>query len=146
MGIIMCTNKKVTENVEGYPTMLSMKDLMEQKIAIETTMRMLKETTVKNKYFLIGAIKSLVNGVGKGYTQGDYYAPTRYYTSGDTDYAIQGIKNIRLINHDDKNYIECEVKITAPSGRLLPNNVRIDGVRYVITFTRSKYYSEEIDY
>lgn len=155
----MCTNKKVTENVEVYPTMLSfeecakmsVKDLMEQKIAIETAMRMLKETTtVKNKYYLIGAIRSLNNGVGKGYRSEDYYANARYYTcyasDGLTDYEIKGVKNIRLINHDDKDYVECCAKITAPSGRLLPSAVYVNGVKYVITFIKSSHYEEQIDY
>lgn len=149
----MCN--KMTENVEVYPTMLSfeecakmsVKDLMEQKIAIETAMRMLKETTtVKNKYYLIGAIRSLNNGVGKGFVEADYYAPNRYYVSGNTDYPIKGAKNIRLIDHDDKEYVECCVKITAPSGRLLPGKLYIDGVCYVLTFTKSEHYQVGIDY
>lgn len=150
----MCNNK-MTENVEVYPTMLSfeecakmsVKDLTEQKIAVETAIRMLKETTtVKNKYYLIGAIRSLNNGVGKGYIKEDYYAPTRYYTSGDTDYAIQGVKNIRIADTDDKTKKVCVAKITAPSGKLLPAVIYVDGIRYEIRFIASNHFCEVIDY
>lgn len=149
----MCN--KMTENVEVKQSVITfaeasemcVKDLLESKIAIETAIRMHRETTTcRNKYYLIGAIRSLVNGVGKGYIKEDYYAPTRYYTSGDTDYAIQGVKNIRIADTDDKTKKVCVAKITAPSGKLLPAVIYVDGRRYETRFIASDHFCEVIDY
>ena len=103
------------------------------------------------KYFLIGAIRSLVAGVGKGYRTEDDYTMERYYTcyasDGVTDYEIPGTKNIRIYGlHDIMPEKECIVKIMSPAGSLVPKTVYVDGIKYKVTVVKSHNYSEQIDY
>lgn len=131
---------------------MSVKELLESKIAIETAIHMDRETTTcRNKYFLIGAIRSLVAGVGKGYRTKDDYTMARYYTcyasDGVTDYEIPGTKNIRIYGlHDIMPEKECIVKIMSPAGSLVPKTVYVDGIKYKVTVVKSHNYSEQIDY
>lgn len=80
-------------------------------------------------------IMNLIDGVGSGYTEGDYYAPTRYYSD------IRGVKNIRFTGSDT-----ILVKILSPVGELLPNTIKVRDKTYVVTFIESDKYCSTVDY
>lgn len=98
-----------------------------------------------NTPILMGEIMNLLDGVGKGYTAGDYYAPNRYYSS------INGVKNIRVDKCYPNGYgnpsVPCIlVKIEGSEGGLLPKEVEIRGVKYPIELTKSQHYTDEVNY
>ena len=78
--------------------------------------------TSENEVIFISEVLNLLDGVGENFVSGDYYAPDRMYSN------IKGVKNIRLIDR------EIYVKVTAPSGYLLPDSLRIRGNAYVVRF------------
>lgn len=80
-------------------------------------------------------VRNLLDGVGKGFVGGDYYAPTRYYSS------IPGVKNIRFHRSYD-DVVTVEVKITSPKGRLIPKKV----LGYDVVIYCSSKYKEYVDY
>ena len=91
----------------------------------------------ENSKLLFEEVLNLLNGVGDGFREGDYYAPSRYYSS------IRGVKNIR-IREGFPNTIF--VKVVSPRGYLLPKKIKIGGTLYKIEFWKSKNFSEEVDY
>jgi hypothetical protein len=93
---------------------------------------------VANIKTLVEEVLNFQQGVGSGYTEGDYYANSRYYSS------IPGVKNFSTGVSGDVNYIY--VKLVSPIGKLLPKNIEINGIEYTISFFYSKNYSEIIDY
>ena len=84
---------------------------------------------------LVEEILNLQQGCGEGYTNGDYYAPDRYYSK------IHGVKNIRFGCED-----QIIVKISSPIGGLLPDEIKISGKIYSLIITRSTNFSSEMDY
>ena len=90
--------------------------------------------TSANGVVLIKEILNLLAGVGDGYVAGDYYASDRYYS------AISGVKNIRLIGE------AIYVKVTAPSGCLLPEKIKIHDKEYRIIGMKSTKFNKEVDY
>ena len=96
-----------------------------------------KKIGSENARILYQEILNLLNGVGDGYVEGDYYAPSRYYSS------IEGVKNIR-IREAFPNWIF--VKVISPRGYLLPKKIKVGGTQFRIEFLQSKNFSERVDY
>ena len=90
--------------------------------------------TSNNGVMLIREILDLLSGVGDGFRTGDYYAPDRFYS------AISGVKNIRIFNTD------VFVKVTTPSGYLLPKKITIHDTEYRINCIKSSNFNSEVDY
>lgn len=88
-----------------------------------------------NTIKLVAEVSNLIDGVGEGYIEGDYFAPSRYYSE------MQGVKNIRM---GEEGVVE--VKITSPAGLLLPKEVVIKGVALRVIIFRSSKYEDEVDY
>lgn len=117
-------------NCQNVNQLLALKNKIEARIyAIEA----LKFN--KNTERLYEEIFNFLDGCGKGYVPGDYYAPDRYYSN------IPGVKNIREGYGD--TFI---VKLISPVGKLLPKKIVINDKEYTIKFDYSKNYSHEIDY
>ncbi len=95
-----------------------------------------------NVRILDAEIRNLLDEVGDGYTGGDYYAKTRYYST------ICGVKNFRIYESEDptKEPSEILVKILSPKGKLLPKEITVRNIKYKITFVGSKNYDPTIDY
>ena len=92
----------------------------------------------ENEVKLFEEVCNLLDGVGKGFTEGDYYAPTRYYS------AIKGVKNIRIGGTVDEPSIA--VKIISPVGKLLPDNIKVRDKLYKVYWFYSDKYEEGVDY
>ena len=109
--------------------------LLQRRNEIDAEIAAIENNMVaENGVVLIKEVLNLLAGVGDGYVAGDDYAPERYYSQ------IKGVKNIRII--DGGIY----VKVTAPSGYLLPSSVRIEGNTYVVRFSKSIAYFTAMDY
>ena len=109
--------------------------LLQRRNEIDAEIAAIENNMVaENAITLVKEILNLLSGVGEGYVPGDCYAPDRYYSK------IEGVKNLRLI--DGGIY----VKVTAPSGYLLPGSVRIGDNTYVIRFNKSFAYFTAVDY
>ena len=112
-----------------------MNSLMAQKNAIEAQIIALQEQlTIDNAVAFVEEVLNLLSGVGEGYVAGDYYAPNRYYSK------INGVKNICMMSG------EIWVKVTTPSGYLLPDVVRIGSDTYAVIFDKSSKFDYEVDY
>lgn len=112
-----------------------MNSLMAQKNAIEAQIIALQDQLVcENATAFVEEVLNLLSGVGDGYVAGDYYAPNRYYSQ------IKGVKNIRMTRG------EIWVKVTTPSGYLLPDMVRIGNDTYSVIFDKSTKFNNEVDY
>ena len=86
-----------------------------------------------NGVILIKEILNLLSGVGDGYVARDY-AAARYYSQ------IKGVKNLRIIDG------EIWVKVTTPSGYLLPEKIKIRDTEYNVICSQSTKYNNEVDY
>lgn len=72
----------------------SMRRIQEQINALEAEkFLMLEELTDEIFLKLLTEVKNLETGCGSGYTEGDYYASTRYYSD------IDGVKNLRFVGN-----------------------------------------------
>ncbi|MBQ2174386.1 MAG: hypothetical protein II453_04720 [Alphaproteobacteria bacterium] len=88
-----------------------------------------------NTATFVAEVRNLLDGVGEGFVERDYYADARYYS------IILGVKNIRINTEDS-----ILVKIESASGYLLPKEIVIDGKIYNVAFVQSKNYIERLDY
>lgn len=97
--------------------------------------------TNSNVTILRREIMNLLDGVGRGYVEGDYYAPSRYYSD------IVGVKNIRIKTPDTLyNYHRVVVKTLSPIGENLPETIIVRGVKYAVILWKSDRYTAEVDY
>lgn len=103
-------------------------DLLERKIEESR-----KDLACTNEEILCLEVMNLINGIG--IKEEDDYAPKRIYSK------IKGVKNIRF--DYEGNVL---VKITSPSGYLLPEYIKVFDVNYSIVFDVSKNYKEELDF
>lgn len=108
------------------------------KAEIESIQQGIKNSNIT---ILRREMMNLLDGVGVGYVEGDYYASSRYYSD------IIGVKNIRIKNPDALyNYYRVIIKTLSPIGENLPDNVIVRGVKYIVVLDRSRRYSNEVDY
>lgn len=97
--------------------------------------------TDSNVTILKREIMNLLDGVGRGYVEGDYYAPSRYYSD------IVGVKNIRIKSPDTLyNYYRVIIKTISPIGENLPSSITVRGIEYTVIIDRSTRYTVEVDY
>lgn len=97
--------------------------------------------TDSNVTILKREIMNLLDGVGRGYVEGDYYAPSRYYSD------IIGVKNIRIKSPDVLyNYYRVIIKTISPIGENLPSSITVRGIEYTVIIDRSTRYTTEVDY
>lgn len=97
------------------------------------------ETRSKNEILLRKEICNLMDGVGEGFKEGDYYAPNRYYSS------IPGVKNIR-ISYGFSIPDSIHVKVLSPSGYLLPRRIEVRGNEYDVEIDKSSKFRSSFDY
>lgn len=94
-----------------------------------------------NETILRREIMNLLDGVGRGYVLGDYYAPDRYYSD------ISGVKNIRLIRRNQLYKADTVfVKVLSPIGENLPSTIEVRGEVWDVIFIKSDRYKNEVDY
>jgi len=124
--------EKTNIDIKGLSVneMTALRNKLNAAIIAETTKR-----TEVNTDLLREEIMNLIDGVGSGYTEGDYYAPDRYYSD------IKGVKNIRFYG-DNAIF----VKILSPVGELVPEKIEVRGTTYDIVCTKSDKYSSTVDY
>jgi len=123
-------NTNIDINGMSVNEMTALRNKLDAAIIAEKTKR-----TEVNADLLREEIMNLIDGVGSGYTEGDYYAPDRYYS------GIKGVKNIRFYGSDT-----ILVKIISPVGELLPKAIEVRDKTYVVTFVESDKYSSTVDY
>lgn len=135
------------EDIEDLREFLRKLSVNELRVLINETRSEIKhrkeEITRQNLRILEAEVNNFLDGVGEGYTPGDYYAPTRYYST------LHGVKNIRIsygLTSDGKEKLLIVVKVYTPKGRLLPNKITLRNKEYEIVFLESKKYDPTIDY
>lgn len=97
--------------------------------------------TDSNVTILKREIMNLLDGVGAGYVEGDYYAPSRYYSD------MIGVKNIRIKNPNTLyGYYRVIIKTISPIGENLPSSITVRGIEYTVIIDRSTRYTAEVDY
>ena len=95
------------------------------------------EKADKNSIILVEEVKNLLDGVGDGFVEGDYYAPDRYYS------RIPGVKNIRIRRgFTTPAAIYVKLYFDVP----LPEKITIDGEEYEVKTFESSRYSNELYY
>ncbi len=102
-----------------------------------------KKMKEKNMPILIQEILNLREGVGEGYVDGDYYAPSRYYS------RIEGVKNIRFGKEGGVMGVEIKCRSRKGIASVPPVGfvLTIKGQKYRITdIYFSSKATEEIDY
>ncbi len=115
--------------------MKNVNELIAQRNKIEAEIISLEKGLVDaNHQLFLEEVFNLLDGVGKGFVEGDYYAPSRYYSS------IRGVKNIRL------NALGVQVKAHSPAGFLVPEQIEVRGAVYPVHFVKSSSFAEEVDY
>ena len=95
------------------------------------------EKADKNSIILVEEVKNLLDGVGEGFVEGDYYAPDRYYSK------IPGVKNIRIRRGFTT---PATIYVKLYSFVPLPEKITIDGEEYVVETFESSRYSDELPY
>ena len=105
--------EKTNINIEGMSVneMTALRNKLNAAIIAEKVKRTEANTTLFRE-----EIMNFIDGVGSGYTEGDYYAPDRYYS------GIKGVKNVRFTGSDT-----ILVKILSPVGGLLPEEIEVRG-------------------
>lgn len=126
-------------NIKLTTTMETVKKLKEQVNALNAKIYGIeKGIKDENEVKLFEEICNLLDGVGKGFTEGDYYAPTRYYST------IKGVKNIRIEGPLDEPSVA--VKIVSPVGKLLPESITVRDKLYKVNWFYSDKYEDAVDY
>lgn len=81
-------------------------------------------------------VRNLLDCVGPGFCEGDYYAPRRYYSK------IEGVKNIRFTKEYSDKKPSIIVKVVTPKGYMLPKEI----LGYKVIFTESSNFNGFLDY
>ena len=124
--------EKTNINIEGMSVneMTALRNKLNAAIIAEKVKRTEANTTLFRE-----EIMNFIDGVGSGYTEGDYYAPDRYYS------GIKGVKNVRFTGSDT-----ILVKILSPVGGLLPEEIEVRGETLKVIITKSDKYTSTVDY
>jgi len=112
------------------------KTALRNKLEAEIEAFFQKETD-KNTIILVEEVKNLIDGVGEGFVEGDYYAPDRYYS------RIPGVKNIRIRRGFTTPTTIC-VKLY--SFVPLPEKITLYGEEYEVRTFESSRYSDKLNY
>ena len=126
--------KKLNEMLE--------KMTINQKVALKNKLEteieaFFEKVADKNTIILVEEVKNLLDGVGEGFVEGDYYAPDRYYS------RIPGVKNIRIrVGFTTPATICVKLYSFVP----LPEKITIDGEEYEVRTFESSRYSNKLNY
>ncbi|SHJ06363.1 hypothetical protein SAMN05443429_108100 [Cruoricaptor ignavus] len=113
----------------------TVKQLTEKRNEIEAEIfKLEKKLKDENLPILYKEICNLLDGCGKGYVSGDYYAQSRYYSD------IPGVKNIRLSGD------RLHIKVTSPAGYMFPEQITVREKDLSIDFWVSRNFDDELDY
>ena len=85
------------------------------------------EVSDKNTIILVEEVKNLIDRVGEGFVEGDYYAPDTYYS------RIPGVKNIRIRR-------PATISVKLYSYVRLPEKITLDGEEYKVECFESSIY------
>ena len=126
--------KKLNEMLEK----MSINQKVALKNKLETEIEAFFEKVAdKNTIILVEEVKNLLDGVGEGFVEGDYYAPDRYYS------RIPGVKNIRIrVGFTTPATICVKLYSFVP----LPEKITIDGEEYEVRTFESSRYSNKLNY
>ena len=95
------------------------------------------EKADKNAIILVEEVKNLLDGVGEGFVEGDYYAPDRYYS------RIPGVKNIRIgrgFTTPATIFVKLYYYVQ------LPEKITLDGEEYEVKTFETSRYSDKLNY
>ncbi len=131
-----------TQNLEKKLEEILEKMTINEKTALKNKLEaeieaFYNEKADKNSIILVEEVKNLLDGVGEGFVEGDYYAPNRYYS------RIPGVKNIR-IRVGFTSPATIYVKLYSPTP--LPEKINIYGEEYVVETFESSRYSDKLNY
>ena len=84
-----------------------------------------------NTIILVEEVKNLIDRVGEGFVEGDYYAPDRYYS------RIPGVKNIRIRR-------PATISVKLYSYVPLPEKITLDGEEYKVECFESSLYQKNL--
>jgi len=116
--------KKLNEMLEKMT--INEKTALRNKLEAEIE-AFFNQVSDKNSIILVEEVKNLIDRVGEGFVQGDYYAPDRYYS------RIPGVKNIRIRR-------PATISVKLYSYVPLPEKITLDGDEYKVeTFESSLY-------
>lgn len=112
------------------------KTALKNKLEAEIEAFFQRETD-KNSIILVEEVKNLLDGVGEGFVEGDYYAPDRYYSK------TPGVKNIRIrAGFTTPATIYVKLYTYVP----LPEKITLDGEEYEVKTFESRRYSNKLNY
>lgn len=127
-----------TENLEKILNQMTINEKTALKNKLEAEIEAFFQAKAdKNSIILIEEVKNLLDGVGEGFVEGDYYAPDRYYSK------IPGVKNIRIgVGFTTPATIFVKLYFYVP----LPEKITIDGEEYEVRTFESSRYSGKLYY
>lgn len=127
-----------TQNLERILEQMTINEKTALKNRIESEIEAFyNEKADKNSIILVEEVKNLLDGVGEGFVEGDYYAPDRYYS------RIPGVKNIRIrVGFTTPAAIYVKLYFDVP----LPEKIAIDGEEYEVRTFESSRYSDKLYY
>ena len=127
-----------TENLEKILQKMTINEKTALKNRLEAEIEaFFNEKADKNTIILIEEVNNLLDGVGEGFVEGDYYAPDRYYS------RIPGVKNIRIRRGFTTPTTIC-VKLY--SYVPLPEKITLFGEEYKVECFESSRYSNKLNY
>jgi len=130
------------KNLNTEISVILEKMTINQKVALKNKLEteiedFYNEKADKNSIILVEEVKNLLDGVGEGFVEGDYYAPNRYYSK------IPGVKNIRIRRGFTTPATICvKLYYYVP----LPQKITIDGEEYEVKTFESSRYSNKLNY
>jgi len=125
----------------------SVSELMAQRNKISAEIFSIeKNITDGNTVMLLEESLNLLHRVGEGLLERHYHESGRAFTVYVS--RIRGVKNIRLseYNYSDDYVPHIIVKVTSPSGYLLPAEINLEGKLYPVKFIESRNFKESLDY
>jgi len=130
------------KNLNTEISVILEKMTINQKVALKNKLEteieaFFEKVADKNSIILVEEVKNLLDGVGEGFVEGDYYAPDRYYS------RIPGVKNIRIrVGFTSPATIYVKLYYYVP----LPEKITLDGEEYEVKTFESSRYSNKLNY
>ena len=120
------------KNLNTEISVILEKMTINQKVALKNKLEteieaFFEKVADKNTIILVEEVKNLLDGVGEGFVEGDYYAPDRYYS------RIPGVKNIRIRR-------PATISVKLYSYVPLPEKITLDGEEYKVECFESSLY------
>jgi len=130
------------KNLNTEISVILEKMTINQKVALKNKLEteieaFFEKVADKNSIILVEEVKNLLDGVGEGFVEGDYYAPDRYYS------RIPGVKNIRIrVGFASPATIYVKLYYYVP----LPEKITLDGEECEVKTFESSRYSNKLNY